>query len=142
VRVVLDSNVIVSGLNYPGNEGALLELARQGRFELVVSEFLLAEVQLVLLHRFDWSHARTALQVNALRRLGLVVNPRPFASAVPENHPDNRVLDCAVHTSANYLVTGDKRHLLPLEEFEGVRILRAPEFLEILDGETASLGQL
>ncbi|MDE2987714.1 MAG: putative toxin-antitoxin system toxin component, PIN family [Chloroflexota bacterium] len=138
---MLDSNVIVSGFNYPGNEGALLELARHGRFELVVSEFLLAEVQRVLLHRFDWSHARTALQLNSLRRLGLVVNPRPLVSSVPGNHPDNRILDCAVHTSADYLVTGDRRHLLPLKEFEGVTILRAPEFLEILDDETASLGQ-
>ena len=135
MRVVLDSNVIVSGLNYSGSEGALLELARHGRFELVVSEFLLAEVQRVLLHRFDWSYARTSLQLSSLRRRGVVANPPPFVSAVPDDHPDNRVLECAVHAEADYLVTGDRRHLLPLGEFEGVRILRAPEFLALLRSE-------
>lgn len=141
MRVVLDSNVIVSGLNYSGNESELLGLARHRRFEMVVSEFLLAEVQRVLLHTFDWSYARSALQLEALRRVALVVDPRRFVSAVPDNHPDNRILECAVIASADYLVTGDRRHLLPLKEFQGVKIVRAPEFLEVLEGEDASTGR-
>ena len=132
MRVVLDSNVVVSGYNYPGNEGELLELARQGRFELVVSEFLLGEVQRALLHKFDWSYARAALQLNVLRRVALVVDPRRFVSAIADDHPDNRILECAVFAEADYLVTGDRRHLLPLEEYEGVKIVRAPTLLSIL----------
>ena len=132
MRATIDANVIVSGLSYQGNEGELLELGRQGHFELVVSEFLLAEVRRVLLHKLDWGYERVTLQLAALRRTTLVADPPRFVDAIPDDHPDNRILECAVHAEAEYLVTGDRRHLLPLETFQGVRILRAPDFLKIL----------
>ena len=50
------------------------------------------------------------------------------------DHADNRILACAVQASANYLVTGDRRHLLPLEEHRGTRIVNAPQFLTTLAG--------
>ena len=40
MRVILDTNVIVSGLNFPGNERLVLELALRGRFELYLSPYL------------------------------------------------------------------------------------------------------
>ena len=132
MRAVPDTNVIVSGLNYPGSEAQVLELARQGRFELVISEFLLSEAQRALLHKFDWSYARAALQLSGLRRVALVADPPRFVSAIADDHPDNRILECALFAEADYLVTGDRRHLLPLGEYEGVKILRAPEFLELV----------
>ena len=48
MRVVLDTNVIISGLNFPGNERLILELALRGRFELCLSPFILEEVAGVL----------------------------------------------------------------------------------------------
>jgi len=42
-EVVLDTNVIVSGLNFPGNERLVLELAIRGRFEFYLSTFILEE---------------------------------------------------------------------------------------------------
>lgn len=44
MRVVLDTNAIVSGLNSPGNEWIVLDLARRGRFELYLAPFVLREV--------------------------------------------------------------------------------------------------
>ena len=54
MRVVLDTNVIVSGLNFPGNERLVLELALRGRFELYLSPFILEEVGGVLGGKFGW----------------------------------------------------------------------------------------
>ena len=51
MRVVLDTNVIVSGLNFPGNERLVLELALRGRFELYLST---EEAAGVLRRKFDW----------------------------------------------------------------------------------------
>lgn len=133
MRAVIDSNVIVSGVTYPGNEAHALDLAVQGRFELVLSESMLTEVFRTLLYKFEWSYRASVDVLEELRDVATIVDPPPHASAVPENHPDNRILDCAVFASADYLVTGDRKHLLPLQEFEGVRILRAPDFLEVLD---------
>ena len=59
MRVVLDTNVIVSGLNFPGNERLVLELALRGRFELCLSPFILEEVDGVLTRKFGWSEERS-----------------------------------------------------------------------------------
>ena len=54
MRVILDSNVIVSGLNFPGNERLILDLTLRGRFELYLSPFILEEVAGVLVRKFGW----------------------------------------------------------------------------------------
>ena len=132
MRVVLDTNVIVSGLNFPGNERLVLELALRGRFELCLSPFILKEVAGVLGRKFDWTEERSSQALRALGDAATVVEPRRLPEVVEGGHADNRILECAVEASADYLVTGDRRHLLPLQEHEGVRILNAPRFLSVL----------
>ena len=132
MRVVLDTNVIVSGLNFPGNERLVLELALRGRFELCVSPFILEEVAGVLGRKFAWTEERSAQALRALGDAATVVEPRRLPEMIEGGHADNRILECAVEVSADYLVTGDRRHLLPLEAHQGARILNAPRFLSFL----------
>ena len=132
MRVVLDTNVIVSGLNFPGNERLVLELALRGRFELCLSPFILEEVAGVLVRKFDWTEERSSQALRALGDAATVVEPRRLPEMIKGGHVDNRILECAVEVSADYLVTGDRRHLLPLEEHQGARILNAPRFLSVL----------
>ena len=132
MRVVLDTNVIVSGLSFPGNERLVLELALRGRFELCLSPFILEEVAGVLGRKFDWAEERSAQALKALGDAATVVEPRRLPEVIQGGHADNRILECAVEVSADYLVTGDRRHLLPLEEHQGARILNAPRFLSSL----------
>ena len=134
MRVVLDTNVIVSGLNFPGNERLVLELAVRGRFELYLSTFILEEAAGVLTRKFDWDEERSSEALRALGNAATVIYPRRLPEVVDGGHADNRILECAVEASADYLVTGDRRHLLPLETHEGVRILNAPRFLSALEG--------
>ena len=129
MRVVLDTNVIISGLNFPGNERLVLDLALRGRFELYVSVFILEEAAGVLVRKFKWSGER------ALRALGdaaSMVEHRQLPEVIEGGHADNRILECAVEASADYLVTGDRCHLPPLEECQGTMILNAPRFLSCL----------
>ena len=132
MRVVLDTNVIVSGLNFPGNERLVLELALRGRFELYLSPFILEEVAGVLGRKFDWTEERSGQALRALGNAATVIEPRRLPETVEGGHPDNRVLECAAAASADYLVTGDRRHLLPLGVHGGVRILTAPRFLSVV----------
>ena len=132
MRVVLDTNVIVSGLNFPGNERLVLELALRGRFELYVSTFILEEAAGVLGRKFNWDAERSSQALRALGNAATVIYPRRLPEVFEGGHADNRVLECAVEASADYLVTGDRRHLLPLEAHQGARILNAPRFLSFL----------
>ena len=134
MRVVLDTNVIVSGLNFPGNERLVLELALRGRFELCLSPFILEEVAGVLGRKFGWTEERSSQALRALDAAATVVEPQILPEVIDGGHADNRILECAAAVSADYLVTGDRRHLLPLGEYEGARILNAPRFLSVLDG--------
>ena len=54
MRVVLDTNVIISGLNFRENERLVIELARRGRIELYLSNFILHEASGVLTRKFGW----------------------------------------------------------------------------------------
>ena len=133
MKAVLDSNVVVSGLIFTGNEHLVLEHGRRGRFELVLSLFVLAEVGDVLTRKFGWSDSRVARAVASLGDAATLVEPRETPTIVPGDHPDNRILACAAEARADYLVTGDGRHLLPIGEYGGARIVRAPVFLAALD---------
>ncbi|MBI2873045.1 MAG: putative toxin-antitoxin system toxin component, PIN family [Chloroflexi bacterium] len=128
MKAVLDTNIIVSGLNFPGREHDILDLARIGRFELYVSPFILDEVAGVLLRKFDWDTQHVARAVRLLRAWATVVEPKRTVSVVRRDDADNRVLECALEAQADYLVTGDRRDLLPIRLFEGARIVSSAEF--------------
>lgn len=132
MRVVLDTNVVVSGLNFPGNERLVLELALRGRFELYLSFFILEEVAGVLGRKFGWDEDRVTEARRTLEKAATVIEPQRLPDVIDANEADNRILECAVEASTDYLITGDRRHLLPLEEHRGVKILNAPRFLSVL----------
>ena len=133
MRVVLDTNVIISALNFPGNERLVLELALRGRFEFYLSLVILEEVAGVLGRKFGWDVERTAQALRVLENAATVIEPpRRLPEVIAGAHADNRVLECAVAAAADYLVTGDRRHLLPIGEHQGTRIVNAPRFLSAL----------
>ena len=100
-----------------------MELALRGRFELYLSSFILEEVAGVLGRKFGWDEDRVTEARRTLTRA---------ATVIEANEADNRILECAVEASADFLITGDRRHLLPLDKHQGVRILNAPRFLSVL----------
>ena len=132
MRVVLDTNVVVSALNFPGNERFVLELALRGRFEFYLPRFTLEEVAGVLSRKFGWGEERTTEAGLVLETAANVIEPPRLPEVIEGGHADNRVLDCVVAASADYLITGDRRHLLPIGEHRGARIVNAPRFLSEL----------
>ena len=132
MRVVLDTNVIVSALNFPGNERLVLELALRGRFELVLSRFILEEVAGVLTRKFDWDGERAAQVLQGIKNVAAVIDPPRLPEQIAGGHADNRILECAMAAGADYLITGDRQHLLPIGEHQGTRIINAPRFLSAL----------
>ena len=131
----MDTNIIVSALNFPGNERRVLDLARRGRYDLYLSPFILQEVSGVLVWKFRWEELRAMQAISMLRSLATVLEPQRRPSVIERNEADNRILECAVGASADYLVTGDRRHILPLEEHEGTKIVASVQLLSILEQE-------
>jgi putative PIN family toxin of toxin-antitoxin system len=132
IRVVADTNIYVSAILFGGNCEALLALARAGVVELFISPPLLRELRMVLTDTFAWPRARTQEALATLAQLTTLVRPAIRLSGLVIAEADHRVLECAVTARADFLVTGDKKHLLPLKSFRGVRILSPRAFLDEL----------
>ena len=130
-KVVLDTNVIISGLNFRGNPREILDLIREEQIELYLSPFILEEVRGVLKEKFSWDEERIQTAIEKLK--AALVEPEENISAIKKDEDDNRILECGVEGKAQYIVSGDKRHLLPLGEYQGIKILSPAEFLKLIE---------
>lgn len=132
MRIVLDTNVWVSALCFPGGacDQLLARLRRQPAAELVASPFILQEFEQVLRVKLGYAHREAAAVVHAIREMVTLVEPQSRIHVIREKASDNRILECAVSGEAALLVTGDAKHLLPLRTFQTI-LIRSPR--EVLD---------
>ena len=131
MRVVLDTNVLISAYVFPGgNPEAVYRLVLGGAVELVTSRPLLAEFGRVLESKFGWEPSKSEEVVRQVARLAALAEPGERLAIVAEDPADDRVLEAAVAGSAANIVSGD-RHLLDLRSFRGIRIITATAFLEL-----------
>ncbi len=132
MKAVLDTNVIISGLNFSGNERQVLDMARLRRYTFYLSPFIVQETVGVLQRKFGWNAERTTAAIQLLLSWAILLEPAVRVSALAREHADDRVLECALEAKADCLVTGDRQHLLPLGTFQGIRIVNARQFLTLL----------
>lgn len=134
IRVVADTNVYVSAIVFGGTPEAILALARVGVVELFVCPAIPAELRSVLSKTFDWPESRVRDALAEVQAVASLVNPSARISGVLVCEADHRILECAVAARVDFLVTGDRAHLLPLGVFEGIRIVTPREFIDHLAG--------
>ncbi len=126
MRVVLDSNVWLAALLFPGGAcDELLSCLRAGQAQLFLSPPLLDEVGRVLRRKFDFGVEQARAVLKEMRSMAHIVEPTLQVAAVAHDEADNRVLECALAARADLIVTGDTKHLLPLKQFQGIPI-RSP----------------
>lgn len=130
-RVVADTNILVSALQFGGKPKQLLDLAVDGQIELAISEAIIAETLRVLRVKFDRTPEWLAEAEGQLRVIARVVEPTETITAIEADPTDDRILECAVEARAEVVVSGDT-HLLNLETFRGRPIQRVAEFLRAL----------
>lgn len=132
IRVVYDTNVLISAAIFPKSVPDLvLGLARSGAVDLFISQFILDEFRRVLEDKFGLDRNRTDFMVDHVRAMAQVVSPPVSIGIIQAKESDNRILECAVEANVHYLVTGDRKHILPLGEFRGIQILSPSDFLQI-----------
>ena len=129
MRVVFDTNVLVSALAFPGGRGeaALREIIEE-RDELILSKPILDELLGVLARKFSRDAEELAHVAVVFSGLPRFVRPRRTLRVVADE-ADNRILECALTGRAEATVTGD-RALLALGEYRGVRIVSLGEYLD------------
>jgi len=128
LKVVFDTNILVSALVFPGGraEAALLRIIEE-HDQLLLSKPILDELLGVLARKFSRDAEELARTALLLSELTLTVRPRQKLRVVKDD-PDNRVLECALAGRADAIVTGDSA-LLELGEFRGVRVISLRAYL-------------
>jgi putative PIN family toxin of toxin-antitoxin system len=134
MRIVLDTNVLISALAFPNSKpDQVLSCVRRREVELYTSTFILAEFDRILREKFGFSAKDTMVRVRLIRSLARLVEPTERISIVIAKDDDNRIIECALAAQADYLITGDKKHLLPLKTYRNIKIVSPAQFLDQLN---------
>jgi putative PIN family toxin of toxin-antitoxin system len=124
-RVLCDTNVLVSAFIAGGPPSRVLEAAIDRRLDLVLAEPLLEELERVLTVKLGFESRRVSEIVAFLDRLACarVGVPAGAPAPVSGDADDDVILACGVDAGVQLIVSGDRKHLLPLREYRGIRIV-------------------
>jgi uncharacterized protein len=135
LRIVLDTNVYISIFTNPKGElGAIWDHALRGTYTLLISPYIVAELANVLREKFKWPDQDTKARAKRFARIAEIITPKIVPDVIEKEHPDNHILACAISGKADLIVSGDRRHLLPLKEHKGIPIIAPVDFLRMLGG--------
>ena len=140
LKVVLDANVFVSALINPHDKPAkILDYVFENKIRLFTSFSIIEELERVL--RYPKLMNRHGLQkeelkefVSDLLSIMSLVEKEEAITVVTEDPSDNKYLSCAFNARVDFIISGDA-HLLNLREYEGIRIVTATQFLEMMERE-------
>ena len=118
--VVLDTNILVSALGWPGAERRVYAHCRAGNLQMVTSPSLLKELGRVLRYpKFRLAEEEISAFERDVRAHARLLHPQRRLQVVVEDPDDDRVLECAVTGAAAWIITGDP-HLLALGTYEEI----------------------
>jgi predicted nucleic acid-binding protein len=118
---VFDTNVLFSAVGWHGVPYQCVELARSGAVAAATCAEILDELSEKL---------QTKLRFSPEQALDTVVDLLTLVAADPD---DDKVLECAAVAAATHVVTGDRRHLLPMRHYAGIPILTPADFLAAVE---------
>jgi len=133
VKVVFDTNVVVSACFWRGAPFRCLGAWAESHVTAAISPALLAEYQEVFEElRLDYPDRKYVDWVTALQNAAEMVFPVERAAGATPDPFDEMILECAVAASADAIVSGDKKHLLSLRHYRQIPILSPGNFLRNL----------
>lgn len=135
-RIVLDTNVLISAVLFGGPPRDVLELVISGAVDCSLSLPILDETREVLRRpKFGFSPEQSFQLLEELHAVCDVINPAVRVQAVASDPADNMILECALESKADVVVSGD-HHLLDLGVFHSIHIVTPADYLKTIKNET------
>jgi len=130
--IVLDTNNVASATYWRGKPAHCLEAWVLRKYELATSHPILTEYEEVVARlAARYPNKRPTDWLSAIKQAAQLYFPSTVAPSIADPD-DEKFIECAVAASADYLVTGDKAHLLSVKEAAGVPIVSVADFLRLL----------
>ena len=128
-KVVLDTNVLISGILFGGNPRQILELVIQGKIDAYISPAIFTEFREVLVRpKFGLTQEKCFSIAREIEDIFCFVFPRITVDLIKDDPDDNILLECALAAGVKYIITGDP-HLLKLGPFEKIKIISPATFV-------------
>lgn len=130
MKIVLDTNVFISGIFFTGPPNTILKAWRDGRIQILISEEIIEEYRRVgelLARQFPGIELGPILQLLAIN--AEFVRPKKLTAQVCKDPDDDKFLECAISGKSDLIVSGDN-HLLKVSGHEGVEIISPRNFVD------------
>lgn len=137
MRIVIDTNVLISAfLSREAPPYRIFELTRTGDMILVMLQPIYQELERVIRYphlqaRANYDEQQVKRFLRGIKRTSLWISVDQTLAVIESDETDNRFIELAVAGKARYIITGDKRHLLPLRRYQGIEIVSPTEFLAL-----------
>jgi putative PIN family toxin of toxin-antitoxin system len=130
---VFDTNVLFSAIGWAGVPGQVIELAQSGRIEGIMCVEILSELIDKLRSKLHFSDSRIEDVLGSLLTFLRLVSFVGSVTGECADPMDDMVLECAIVGGATHIVSGDRKHLLPLAQFRGVAIVAPADFVAMVE---------
>ena len=135
IRIVLDTNIIISAFGWSGNEYNILKKVMNKELLLVLSPEILDEYKrILLLQRLEFQEDEVEEFISALLEVAELIYPiyNKQSSIAIRDKDDIKFIICAIESKADYIITGDN-DLLVIDKYNSIQIISSKNFLETLE---------
>lgn len=133
LRVVLDTNVILSAISSKSSLAELLDRLYDEEYEVVVSTEILLEYEEKIMQFYSVSIAKTFLDFLIILPNTIRIEPFFQLNLINNDEDDNKFVDCAFSGNAHYIVTDDKHFQILNEiDFPKIPIIKSEDFKKLL----------
>lgn len=134
IKIVLDSNVVISALLFDGKPEQILFMASRGDIEIILTPVISEEIYNVLTNKFKHPENIAKKLFKSVISISKIIVPKIKVRSI-KYLPDNKILEAGLEGKVDFIVTGDKKHLLPLREFKGIPIVTPNQFLKEIEAK-------
>ena len=130
MKILCDTNVLISGILFNGPPRTILRLAARGTILNFISPAILEETEEVLLRpKFNLSPEQVSGILQLFCDTFELIHPTQRLKVISRDPDDNRILEAALAAKVDFLISGDN-HLLDLKKWKGIKILSPTDFMK------------
>ncbi|MBU0614684.1 MAG: putative toxin-antitoxin system toxin component, PIN family [Nanoarchaeota archaeon] len=137
IKVTLDTNILISGTFWNGDSFKIMNLIDNKKIESILSKEIIKEYIMVMdsdeiAEKVEHKDLVVSKVIQKVMTNSKIVDPKRKIHLVIDDPDDDKFIETAVEGRVDYIISNDK-HLLKIKEFEGIKIVKADEFLNIFE---------
>lgn len=133
MKITLDTNFLISATQWDNSVAhKLLIRLIESNIELFTTKDIIIEFTKVLERDFKYNKKEISLIIQQIIMFLKLAEPIEKLEIVKEYPDDNKIIECAIASGSDYIITYDKKHLLKIKEYRGIKLITPEEMLKII----------